>query len=64
LRALPARAIAPAAGATASHSAMVTTIDVMYPKGRMPTSRATPPANSISSQELTKKNGPAATIPK
>jgi hypothetical protein len=56
--------MAPAAGATASHSAMVTTIDVMYPNGRIPTSSPTMPANSISSQALRKKDGPAATTPK
>jgi hypothetical protein len=38
---------------------MVTTMAVRYPKGLTPTLRLTMPANSISSQALTKKNGPA-----
>jgi hypothetical protein len=39
---------------------MVTTIAVMYPNGRIPTSMATIPAKSIKSQALTKNSGPAA----
>src|SRR5215467_143983 len=59
----PTREMEPITGATVSHRAIVTTIDVMYPKGRIPTSMSTTPAKSISTQALTKKNGPAAKIP-
>jgi len=47
------------AGVKTSHEPMVTTMAVRYPKGLTPTLRLTMPANSISSQALTKKNGPA-----
>lgn len=57
-----ARAIAPMAGVTASHKPIVTTMDVMYPKGRIPTLWATAPAISINTQALTKKAGPALNI--
>ena len=46
-----ARAMAPMAGATVSQSPMVTTIDVTYPNGRMPTSPPTMPAKIICSRE-------------
>jgi hypothetical protein len=39
---------------------MVTTIEVTYPKGRMPTSVSTIPAKIIKIHALTKNNGPAA----
>src|ERR1051326_1230609 len=47
-------------GPRTSHRPMVTTIAVMYPNGRMPTSPPTMPAKSIKSQALTKNSGPAA----
>jgi hypothetical protein len=52
-------AIAPIAGARVNHSPIVTTIEVTYPKGRIPTSRCTMPAKIIKIQELTKNIGPA-----
>ena len=48
------------AGARVSQSAMVTTIEVTYPNGRMPTSVSTMPAKIIKIHALTKNNGPAA----
>jgi hypothetical protein len=54
------RLAAPMAGASVSHRPMVTSIDVTYPNGRMPTSAATMPAKIISSHALTKNIGPAA----
>ena len=39
---------------------MVTTIAVMYPNGRIPTSLPTMPAKTIKTQALTKNSGPAA----
>jgi hypothetical protein len=56
------RAIAPIAGARVSHKAIVTTIEVRYPNGRIPRSTLVPPANSISSHALRKKAGPAVRI--
>src|SRR6266511_2400999 len=56
--------MAPMAGASVSHSPMVTTIDVTYPNGRMPASTPTMPAKIISSHALRKKAGPAAKSPK
>ena len=53
----------PITGANVSHRAIVTIIEVTYPKGRIPTSMSTTPAKSISTQALTKKAGPAARIP-
>jgi hypothetical protein len=53
-------AIAPTAGAITSHSAIVTTMDVAYPKGLIRTSLAAMPAKIISSQALTKCITPAA----
>jgi hypothetical protein len=47
------------AGASVSQSPIVTTMDVTYPNGSMPTSVLTIPAKIISSQALTKNNGPA-----
>jgi len=38
---------------------MVTTIEVEYPKGWIPTLVSTAPAKSISIHELRKKSGPA-----
>ena len=56
----PGRMTAPMAGARVSHRAMVTTIEVRYPNGRIPTSVQTMPAKTISSHALTKNIGPAA----
>jgi hypothetical protein len=54
------RPTAPMAGARVSHRPMVTTIEVTYPNGRMPTSVPTMPAKIIKIHALTKNNGPAA----
>src|SRR5438093_10703950 len=52
-------AIAPAAGATTSHSPIVATKEVPYPNGLMPTSSWRIPAKIMSSQAEKKKNPPA-----
>ncbi len=58
---LGTRATAEMAGAIVSQRPMVTTIDVTYPNGRIPTSVYTIPAKIINTHALTKNMGPAAT---
>jgi hypothetical protein len=53
-------AMAPAAGAMTSHSAMVANSAVPYPNGLIPTRLDRMPAKIIISQALRKKNPPAA----
>jgi hypothetical protein len=53
-------AMAPAAGAMTSQTAIVATIAVPYPNGLMPTSSDRIPAKIIVSHALKKKNPPAA----
>jgi hypothetical protein len=53
-------AMAPTAGATTSHTAIVATIAVPYPNGLIPISFDRIPAKIIVSHALKKKNPPAA----